>query len=472
MQKTLTRQQRDAIPKMVAYVLANRGRTVDELGADLAGDRPQLGLRSRRIWHTKAGLDAMVAEELRLPPSLHGPDRKSNDLRRATVREIIKMRGRGELVDWRKGRRINVFRLSDPHRRADRPAVAGAPCAPEAATDGTDAGMRRLFMSIISKSKKDNTYKFALGKTLLDYCKANAPDGASRDIPYDYLAGEFLKHYWHQRFRFRMKQDFHTKRQPVVISILEKAFGDRPPVRYEDIPNGQLKSAREQILSSVFGHSTGTGVVVSKFQETDDGGAGDSGLFYDYDDDRQVITLRPEAHSFFSRNNHLLTQALLAEWVLYLEKANHGLPLLASKIMSKERKRGPLTKYRNMFYERERACFYCLNSFNRSGMHVDHFIPFSYIYDDDAWNLVLSCAECNLKKSDLLPPIKPYFGELVVRNEEYAENMPEMRVSLLQLSARGKNTWKKEMRHHYDVCSEYGFDRWRYTRSATTPKAA
>lgn len=339
-QKALTRPQREVIPKLVMYRLTAGGRTVDELGTKLAGDQAQQWLRSAQVWHKKAELDAWVADQLRLPPSLWGPNRKSNDLMTATSNEIMKMRKRGELVDWQGGRRLNVFRLSNPSKRADLPAMSGERIEPRTAVESTDAAMRGLFMSIISRSRKDNTYKFALGKTLLDYCKSNPPDGTAKHIPYDYLAGEFLKHYWYQRFKFRMKQDFHTKKQPAVIRILEDVFGDKPPVMYEDIPDGKLKLARQRILDDVFGHAKRKkGMVVPRFQKTMDGNTTrDHNLFYDYDDDKRTITLHPKAHSFFRRNNHLLSQALLAEWVLYLEKANHGLPLLASKIMTTEMK--------------------------------------------------------------------------------------------------------------------------------------
>ena len=472
-QKTLTRRQKEVIPKLLMHRLTAGGQTIDELGTKLAGEQAQQRLRSARVWHTKAELDAWVADQLRLPPSLWGPERKSNDLMTATTNEIMKMRRRGELVDWHRGKRLNVFRLSNPSKRADLPAMSSGQGEHQPLVESTDAAMRGLFMSIISRSRKDNTYKFALGKTLLDYCKANIPDGTAKEIPYDYLAGEFLRHYWYQRFKFRMKQDFHTKKQPVVIHILEDIFGDRPPALYKDIPDDKLQMARKRILDDIFGHAKSKkGMVVPRFQKTMDGSTTrDNNLFYDYDDDERKITLHPKAHSFFRRNNHVLTQALLAEWVLYLEKANHGLPLLASKIMAQEMRRGPLTTYRNMLYEKTHDCFYCLKSFNKSGMHVDHFIPFSYIYDDNAWNLVLSCAECNLSKRDSLPSVKPYFVELVERNEKYSASMSRMRLSLLQLSARGKNTWKKEMRHHYNICAEYGFGRWGYTRSVGVPEA-
>ena len=467
LQKTLTRRQKDDIRKLFLYGLATEGRRVDELNTRLAGDSAQQARSSEPVWHTKPKLDGWIADQLDLPPSLWGPNRKSNDLMRVTADELHKMRKRGEIVDWHNGRRINLFRLADPYRRTNKPALSNPQPAPEpAAPRRTDDEMRALFMSIISKSQKNNTYKFALGKTLLDYCRANPPDGTAHVISYDYLAGEFFKHYWYQRFRFRMKQNFHTIKKPAVISILEEEFGDRPPVRHKDIPDIQMKHVRKRILEDVFGHARSkNSMVVPRFQRTPDGKTTrDSNLFYDYDDDQQAITLHPSAHSFFKRNNSLLARALLAEWVMYLEKVNHGLPLLASKIMAGEKRRNPLTEYRNMFYRKSGACFYCLNSFNKPEMHVDHFIPFSYIYDDNAWNLVLSCKECNLSKSNSLPSVKPYLGELVERNEKYAENMPRMKLSLLQLSSGGRDTWKKEIRHHYDICAEYGFGRWGYRR--------
>ena len=37
-------------------------------------------------------------------------------------------------------------------------------------------------------------------------------------------------------------------------------------------------------------------------------------------------------------------------------------------------------------------------------IHVDHFIPWSFVKEDKLWNFVLSCPECNIKKSNILPP--------------------------------------------------------------------
>ena len=56
-----------------------------------------------------------------------------------------------------------------------------------------------------------------------------------------------------------------------------------------------------------------------------------------------------------------------------------------------------------------------LDSTNRN-THVDHFIPWSYIQNDNLWNLVLSCQACNGKKSDKLASGK-YLHKLLPRNE-------------------------------------------------------
>ena len=462
MQKTLTCEQKEIIPEVLTYCMTVGGKTIAELDVG-AGDRAQLGWRSKPVWYTKPMLDARVAAELDVADGLLGPDRKSNDLIDATGGEIRKMRKHGELAPWRKRCRINAFRLSNP-KHANRPDTSAlriaTPTIPR-----TDQEMRKLFMSIISKSRKDNTYKFMLAKALLEYCEKYYPDGTPKTIRYAYLADKFFKHYWYQRFKFRIKQDFHTKKKPEVITILEEVFGAGSVAHYDDIDLDQLGRAKKRILDEVFGHARKkTGIVVPRFQKIMKGNkACDNNLFYEYDDDGRTITLHPKAHSYLRKNSHVLKKALLAEWVLYLEKANHGLPMLASKIMVTDEKRMPLTKHRDALYGKTQECFYCHESFGKSDMHVDHFIPFSYIYDNDEWNLVLSCAKCNLSKSDSLPRKNPYLKDLVCRNEEYAKSIPEMKESLRQLST-GTNTWESEIRHHYDRCAERGFGKWNYLR--------
>lgn len=462
-EKTLSRLQKDTIPSLVLYGLTINGKTIDELGIRHKGDYSQSTWRSKPIWHKKRDLDQWIADEMRLSAALWGPDRKSNDLMTFTSRELGKLRKKDTLVDWNVNKRISLFRLSDPTMMVSRPTMSKKKNTSEPIqTAPTETDMKKAFMSIISSPNKDNTYKFTLGKTLLDYCKANPLDGTVQEIKYDYLAGEFLRHYWYQKYKFRLKQDFHTLRKPVVMSVLEKVFGDEQRTKFEKINPEQMAQARKLIRQRVFGKAIQKkGMVVPRFQRSMDGNTTrDSTIFYDYDDEQRVIFLNPEAHAFFRNNYALLTRALLAEWILYLERVNHGLPMLAAKIDREEAERGDLTKYKIAFCSMDEThCFYCNSRLERDNIEVDHFIPWSYIFEDSAWNLVMSCKRCNQGKSNSLPP-QVLVGDLINRDEKYYEDLPIMRKSIRELSIKGAGTWKKEIHNYYTICREYGFGHW------------
>lgn len=462
-EKTLNRPQKEIIPSLVLYGLKINGRAIDDLGVRHEGDASQSIWRSKPVWHKKRDLDQWIANELRLSAALWGPNRKSNDLMTFTSRALDKLRKKDILIDWNIGKRTSLFRLSDPTMVVPRPVMSRKQGMPEPIQAApTEDKLKAVFMSVISESRKDNTYKFALGKTLLDYCKTNPWDGSIQEIKYDYLAGEFLKHYWYQKYKFRLKQDFHVVKRPAVMRILKDVFGDTQHIKFQDVESEQLTLARKNILKDVFGLARRKkGAVVPRFQRTMDGTTTrDSTIFYDYDDERQLIFLRPEAHAFFKNNYALLTRALLAEWVLYLERVNHGLPMLAAKIDNEEAERGMLGKYKTAFGEMgEKHCFYCNSRLERNHVEVDHFIPWSYIFEDSAWNLVMACKYCNRDKSNSLPP-QELVCDLINRDERYSRTLPIMHKSILELSIRGVGTWKKEIHNHYKICGEYGFGHW------------
>jgi CRISPR/Cas system Type II protein with McrA/HNH and RuvC-like nuclease domain len=63
-------------------------------------------------------------------------------------------------------------------------------------------------------------------------------------------------------------------------------------------------------------------------------------------------------------------------------------------------------------------CFYCEATL---GEHlaptVDHVIPWSFLLEDDLWDLVLACSRCNSAKSDWLPE-RVFIEKLLVRNRD------------------------------------------------------
>ena len=465
---------RRALRAAVWSALAGPGRTVRQVEADEAsgrareGDAAQEAHRGRPVWHTKREIDEEVVRLLRLDPSLCGPRRRSNELQTAVASEIARLRRSGAIADWNSARRFNTYRLAaavggdaPPPRLGTGPgglAMTSDERPPAAARAG--GSMWDSLVAILRHGPFDNTYKFALARALIDLCgEGRGRRGGALAIPYRDLAEKFLRYYWHQEYRFHMRQDFHTRRTPRVISALREVWGTgAQPGDFASLDEGDKDRARRLIQRDVFGHArTKTSFVVPRFQNVKSGaGVVEARTFYDYDDDAQEIVMRPGAPEFF-RDNRVMAESLVTlEWTRYLERANRGLPSLVAKVEridAPARGPAPLLWYRRAWIGRTCHCFYCRNRLERDLVHVDHFIPWSYIFDDSEWNLVLACRDCNLKKGASLPQIK-FRNDLVRRNRKY-EDMGGLRQSLRMLD-RGAG-WEREIEGHYDMCLEYGF---------------
>nr|MCR4661798.1 HNH endonuclease [Clostridia bacterium] len=85
-------------------------------------------------------------------------------------------------------------------------------------------------------------------------------------------------------------------------------------------------------------------------------------------------------------------------------------PKIVSKVnsISNNRiKRSSLTKYKDQllkeFKDEEVLDFYSGNVLKSNDISVDHVIPWSYMYSDDIWNLVLTSKSNNSRKSNTVP---------------------------------------------------------------------
>lgn len=471
---------RRALRAAVARALAGPGRTISQVEADEArgrsreGDAAQEEHRGRPVWHTKREIDKAVAHILRLDPSMCERGRKSNELQTAVTCEIIRLRKSGELADWNTSRRFNTYRLDDDAAAAVAAAAMEAPDlamtsaerqgnAAPAAAQGTS--MWDDLVAILRHGPRNSTYKFALARALIDLCakRRNADFGgddmAARTIPYRLLAGKFLRYYWQQEYRFHMRQNFADTTLGVVKALHDVWGEGAHPGDFASLAQEDIDDAERRILRGVFGHARRkTSLVVPRFQNVKAGNAAvEKRTFYDYDDDAQEIVLRPGALEFF-RDNMVMAEGLVTlEWAKYLEKVNGGLPSLVAKVEhlgEPERNPALMLKYRRAWSRRTCHCFYCRGLLEAGSVHVDHFIPWSYIFDNSEWNLVLACGACNVKKGRSLPQAE-FCGALVRRNRAYEPAVGGLRQSL-RLLDRGSG-WEREIENHYDTCLKYGF---------------
>ena len=457
---------RSAVRSAVASILLKEGRTIGAIeaarGQICPGDGRQDQYRDSPVWHTKHDLDIMVAGRLNLDAdSLLGPERKSCGFSNHITNIISELRHKGMLQDWNAGRRFGIWRVTDTAELSEygarwaRTAEKHRPARPDAGSAVSD--LNRAFLSILGHGSKDNTYKFALARALLDHCRdhADASDNPL-EVPYVYFADKFMRYYFHQEYKFHIRQNFHPERPPRAISILHASFGEATPGDIDLLDKEKVDKARSRFLVGIFGHARRkTSLVIPRFQNVRGAPSGSTaGAFYEYDDDAQVLTLRPGAFDFLRRNHAVLSKAVLAEWAKFLERINPTLPMLVSKIERDEVVRGPLTRYRRLYLKRWCHCFYCGDRLERGYIHVDHLIPWSYLFDDNAWNLVLACQDCNLKKGSSLPQ-EEFRDGLMERNRRHYGLMREIKSSLDMLdSGRG---WEPEIVERYERCREYGF---------------
>lgn len=447
--------RRDHVRAAIGDVFDGPGRTIREIERGKgrrAADPTQEALRDERVWHSRAEFLDPIAKKLRLHPSLWGGRRQSNDFYATVDQEISKLRRMKAISDWRP--RSGIFRLS-----GSLPAGWADVADPRPTKPAPTADMSGAFMSILRKGAKANTYKFALARAMLDHCREKrhaGPDSAeARKIPYGYLAGKFLKYYWHQECKFHIKQNFKEDQEPSAISAIREVFGSKSPGDFAKLDPADIERAKSLILRDVFGHARKkTSLVVPKFQNIKrGGGAALSDVFYEYSDDEQMMVLRPEAFTFFRDNNGILSEVVLAGWTKFLEPINN-LPMLMAKVERDDSRRGSLTGVRKEYLGHTCHCFYCGAKLERGSIDVDHVIPWSYMFEDDPWNLVLACTKCNCKKSDSLPQ-KEFLDLLIHRNLKYYDTVKRVKRSLDRLdSGRG---WQPEIENHYHNCEEYGF---------------
>ena len=305
--------------------------------------------------------------------------------------------------------------------------------------------MQQLFNSIVSKGVKDNTYKFALVKFLLDYSNSE-PINEVQTIPYTMIAEKFLEYYWFQECKYKLKQDFKVKRMPMIIRIIrhycgEEYISDSYEKYFKNnkiMKETMIKEIEKECLRDVIPRlQPRNNFSFYKHFHT----LNSSGKKYKSPPiDKRFVELTKESREFFKTHYNELSKLLIFEWAKFLERTNFT-PMLISKIEGLGlEKRKSLMKYKKILLEQMDAkCFYCDNNIVDDNIHIDHFIPWSYIYEDSIWNLVISCSKCNLEKSDYLPT------EKCIEKIENRNNIHKF------------NVYNKDIKDYYINCKKAGF---------------
>ncbi|MEG0523338.1 MAG: HNH endonuclease domain-containing protein [Erysipelotrichaceae bacterium] len=270
----------------------------------------------------------------------------------------------------------------------------------------------RMWVDIIEGMNNTNTYKLAWGRAILEIIM-NVTIPSDNDIitiEFNNIAEKMLKYYWNQIFFFDLKQGPSVK--PKIVNICEQLIenykeneGSNIPV-YFDYAYEELIKERANYDAKLNSISTTlTKDVAWRFKNV-----GDQTLpIYEYELKSKFIKIDTKSAIELKEYAVVLSSLLNFKWAQLLEQFNVA-PKIASKVKGlsdSKLRRNNLTKYRNAllseFEDNKPLDFYSGQILAEDEISVDHVIPWSFMYSDDIWNLVLTTKSNNSSKSNRIP---------------------------------------------------------------------
>jgi hypothetical protein len=137
----------------------------------------------------------------------------------------------------------------------------------------------------------------------------------------------------------------------------------------------------------------------------------------------------------------------MAGWAEQVEQYNLT-PRVLAKVSFDGRRRASVSKWAKQLRQLDDACFYCRTA-KPERAQVDHVVPWSFLFDDAAWNLVLACESCNNSKRDWLPA-RRFLASLCERNgamptESEGDFAKRVHFSMTQLPHGGADGLQKSL---------------------------
>lgn len=229
-----------------------------------------------------------------------------------------------------------------------------------------------LFNYVFSdSSRKRNTYKFGLVKSLLDnvFNRKNTEDGIK--YTYEELFSRFAENYWNLVIKYDLRQmrkdgkSIYSK----VETILMSAVTENPTLallEFETIDESTKSSIIKKVTSEC--KKCVVGALYNDFE----------GIIYSFDLKDDGIKLNYCVYEFMLKYKAELERLNYYSWAHFLEQINddNALVRIIDKLKLSMPRRENLSVYREILRREleENTCFYCGNKLQKN-MHVDHFIP-------------------------------------------------------------------------------------------------
>lgn len=285
------------------------------------------------------------------------------------------------------------------------------------------------WLDVIEYMNNDNTYKLAWGRAILENVYTLNHIEENNVITFDAIAHKMVKYYWNQTFFFNLRQGSNIKKKPVIVQQVDllidkykELTGSSIPIWFdkaeEELTKEQdfYKSVLKKCARKLKDDVSWRFMNVNKEKKD----------LYVLNKDYLYISINKEQALLLKEYSFVLSQLLNYKWAQLLEKFNNA-PRITSKvkgISDNQIRRKNLTKYKNILLENmnKPIDFYTGDELDMDDISVDHVIPWSFMYSDDIWNLVLTSKSHNSSKSNHIPS-KEVIEQLNQRNKALIETI-------------------------------------------------
>lgn len=288
------------------------------------------------------------------------------------------------------------------------------------------------WLKVIDGMRNVNSYKLSWGRSLVELCHSTECTEETVVFSFDQISEHFLKYYWNQTYFFKLYQG-PARTKPVIQKITEEmillyqtkeqttlpVWFDIAKVVFMKDPK-QYQKFIERISKAM------TQDVSWRFSIIDEQ---DINL-YVLDIENRIVSFTQEQCQIVKDHAFVLSQLLNYRWAQLLEKFNQS-PRIASKVkgMSDEQlRRNSLSKFKHallkQFPDGIVRDFYTDNILDPTDISIDHVIPWSFMYSDDIWNLVITSKSRNSSKSNN-KTTQDYIDRLKKRNLELENIVPD-----------------------------------------------
>ncbi len=302
-----------------------------------------------------------------------------------------------------------------------------------------------LFNFVFSDAcRKTNTYKFGLIKSICDQIYDVYDGGNGLFLSYERIFSRFTENYWNLVNKYKLKQmSYNGKSNYSKIELIVKAAVENYEIP-ENVGFQSLCDKDRVVITKNVTTECKKCVVGALYNDFE-------GKLYAFSLHGNGIFLSEDSYRFIAKYKMEIEKLNYYAWARFLEKVNddEALTKVLEKLDMTTPQRKDLSKYRDILFNefQENNCFYCGKRLDKN-IHVDHFIPWSFVRNDNLWNFVLACPRCNLKKS----------GNLVGR--EYVVKIVSRNTSIIN-----RNTLSSSIRVEFDGYYDGLLDRmWSYAK--------